>query len=303
VWPAVIVAIEEHISRGLRRPWRVGRVTDLGDRASHPCALLHGEDGVDVFAKVDDEPRLAAELRGLGELRAAGAAAAQPAGDGLVRTGHGAVLVTEGLVERPPAERTRDDWRAIGTALARLHQVRGETFGSTTDGWFGPLPQHNRPVPGGTWAEFHRERRLAPYLRAAVDAGHLPADVAAGVEGVIDCVAELGGPEPTPTLLHGDAQHHNIVSTSGGAVFVDPAPYYGHPEVDLAMLDLFSPVPADVVDAYRAVTPLADGFTDRRELWRLPAYLAIVAVTGDTAFGRGFLARVAAAVAPFSRRG
>ena len=300
--PYVVVAIERVVSPELGREWRVGRVADLGDRASHPCALLHG-DRLVVFAKLDGAARLAAELAGLSRLRDAGVAVATPIGERIVATGHGAVLLTEGLVERPPGERTIEDWRAIGAALARLHVTHGDRFGLATDGWFGPLRQDNRPVPSDTWVEFYRERRVGPYLRAAVDAGHLPTGVAAGVERVIGRLGDLAGPEPVPTLLHGDAQHHNIVSAPGGAVFVDPAPYYGHPEVDLALVDYFAPVPADVFAVYGDIMPIAVGFAERRELWRLHAYLAVVAVAGDTGFGRGVLARLAAAVARLSRRG
>ena len=33
--------------------------------------------------------------------------------------------------------------------------------------------------------------------------------------------------------------------------------------------------------AYRDVTPVDRGFAGRRELWRLPAYLAVIAVDGE----------------------
>lgn len=168
--PYVVVAIERVVSHELGREWRVGRVADLGDRASHPCALLHG-DRLVVFAKLDGgddgAARLAAELAGLWRLRDAGVAVATPIGEGIVATGHGAVLLTEGLVERPPGERTIEEWRAIGAALARLHVTHGDRFGLATDGWFGPLRQDDRPVPSDTWVEFYRERRVGPYLRAA----------------------------------------------------------------------------------------------------------------------------------------
>ncbi len=66
------------------------------------------------------------------------------------------------------------------------------------------------------------------------------------------------------------------------------APYFGHPEIDLALLDYFAPVPPVVFDAYREITPIDDGFAERRELWRLFGYLAVVAVDGRNEFGRSF---------------
>jgi fructosamine-3-kinase len=133
-------------------------------------------------------------------------------------------------------------------------------------------------------------------LRLAVDSGHLPLDLAAEVEQLVRRMPVLAGPEPRPSLLHGDAQQNNFVSTPAGAVVIDPAPYFGHPEIDLALIDYFHPVPDEVFDAYREITPIDSGFAERRELWRIFGYLAVVTVDGETSFGRRFLARLADAV-------
>jgi fructosamine-3-kinase len=134
-------------------------------------------------------------------------------------------------------------------------------------------------------------------LRAAVDAGRLPLDLAAGIERIIGRLPSLCGPEPRPSLLHGDAQQNNVLTTATGAVMVDPAPYFGHPEIDLALVDYFQPVPDDVFDAYRDLAPIDPGFPRRRELWRLHGYLAVVTVAGASALGRSTLRRIADAVA------
>lgn len=79
------------------------------------------------------------------------------------------------------------------------------------------------------------------------------------------------------------------MSTDDGAVIVDASPFFGHPEIDLAKVDLFQTVPADVFDAYREIRPIDPGFEARRELWRVPAYLAVIAVDGGSTFGRQFI--------------
>ena len=163
-------------------------------------------------------------------------------------------------------------------------------------GFFGPLPQDNRPVPANRWADFYRERRLLPMLRTAVDSGHLPPDLAAGMAEIAARLPALAGPEPPPSLLHGDAQQNNFVSTAAGAVVIDAAPYFGHPEADLALVDYFQPVPGEVFAAYRDIAPIDPGFAERRELWRLAAYLAVIAVDGPGPFGRRYLGRLTAAV-------
>ena len=53
---------------------------------------------------------------------------------------------------------------------------------------------------------------------------------------------------------------------------------------------------APVFTAYRDIAPIDQGFAERRELWRLPAYLAVVAVDGSGLFGRRYLDRVSGAI-------
>ena len=48
--------------------------------------------------------------------------------------------------------------------------------------------------------------------------------------------------------------------------------------------------------AYQEILPVDPGFAGRRELWRLPAYLAVIAIAGGTPFGRTYLDRLAAAI-------
>jgi protein-ribulosamine 3-kinase len=55
-------------------------------------------------------------------------------------------------------------------------------------------------------------------------------------------------------------------------------------------------VPGEVFRAYRDIAPVDRGFAGRRELWLLPAYLAVVAVDGPGLLGRRHLDRLAAAV-------
>lgn len=133
-------------------------------------------------------------------------------------------------------------------------------------------------------AELAGLRLLHQAARVAV-----PVPVASGLAGT-----PTGA--PAGALLHGDAQQNNFVSTPAGAVVIDPAPYFGHPEADLALVGYFQPVPGEVFTAYRDIAPIDQGFAERRELWRLPAYLAVVTVDGSGLFGRRYLDRLAAAV-------
>jgi fructosamine-3-kinase len=251
-----------------------------------------------VFAKFSDASDAAAqfssEIASLDLLRdTANVAVPTLVDSGVVDLASGAVLITEALDEVVPDQRAQQDWEAIGRCLATLHQVRGQHFGRDVNGYFGPLVQDNRPVSSGRWVDFYAERRMGPMLRLAVDSGHLPTEFRPRIERLIGRLGELGGPQPRPTLLHGDAQANNFVSTEAGAVFIDVAPFYGHPEYDLALVDCYAPIPDSFFDAYRERTAIDSGFEERRELWRLHACLAIIAVEGATDFGRRFVTHVA----------
>jgi len=300
---AVAAAASDH--RG--RPWRCEGLTDLSDRASHPCGIFQGTP-FSVFAKLatgaDGVAQVTAEVRGLALIRElSGVTTPVPVGPGMVNVDGGALLLSQALPEKgagaglPSEHRTPEDYAAIGRALALLHRVRGESFGLTAfDGFYGPLRQSNAPVAPDTWASFYAERRVLPMLRRAVDSGQLPARLAAGAERVVFRLPELCGPDPVPALLHGDAQQNNFVSVPGDAALIDVAPHFGHPEFDLALVDFFSPVPGSLFAAYREIAPIDPGFPARRELWRLAGYLAVVAVDGGSPFGRATLIRLATAL-------
>ena len=132
------------------------------------------------------------------------------------------------------------------------------------------------------WTTFYAERRLGPALRLAIDSGNVPLDVIRQIEKLILRLPELCGPEIAPSLLHGDAQQNNFISTEMGAVVIDPAVYYGNPEMDLAFVDYFQPAPDDVFDGYQDELPIDPGFWQRRDLWRIWGYLGAVTVEGQS---------------------
>ena len=123
-----------------------------------------------------------------------------------------------------------------------------------------------------------------------------------GIDRIATRLPDIAGPDPQPSLLHGDAQQNNFVTTAtaAAAVVIDAAPYFGHPELDLALLDFFHPVPKDVLDAYRDITPIDPGFNERKELWRLPSYLAIITVDGRGPEGRAAIENLASAISTYA---
>jgi fructosamine-3-kinase len=80
-------------------------------------------------------------------------------------------------------------------------------------------------VISNSWVNFYAERRLLPRFQSAVDSDHVPLDLVANIERLLQRLHSLCGPEPRPRLLHGDAQQHNFVSWDAGALVIDVAPY------------------------------------------------------------------------------
>ena len=270
---------ERVVSERIGRQWTVKQARDMADFACHPSAIL-SDGSFSVFAKfgeaADGSEQFEVELAGLRFLsERAGVLTPNPIG--IIPVAGGAILILEAVqaVDRAPRH-----WRQIGQTLARIHKIKGDRFGFETDGYFGPLHQDNTPMDD--WPTFYAERRLWPGLRLAIDSGHLPQAVIRQVERLITRVPELCGPEVAPTLLHGDAQQNNFISTEAGAVVIDPAVYYGNPEMDLAYIDYFQAVPNDLFHGYQDELSIEPGFWERRDLWRVWGYLAAVTVEGPS---------------------
>jgi len=60
-----------------------------------------------------------------------------------------------------------------------------------------------------------------------------------------------------------------MVGSRGEAVLIDPAVYYGHREMDIAMTKLFGGFDEEFYSAYHNNRPLESGWQERTELCNL----------------------------------
>lgn len=163
-----------------------------------------------------------------------------------------------------------DAWRRMGEQLAAMHRVTSpEGFGWHRDNTIGATPQLNRRLPGqqDDWAAFWRDRRLGPQFSMAHDrGGHFPRR-----DELMSSIPRLlAGHTPAPALLHGDLWSGNAAVTDAGEpVILDPATYYGDPEADLAMTELFGRFPQGFYQAYDSVSPIDSGYQRRKVLYNL----------------------------------
>jgi fructosamine-3-kinase len=180
--------------------------------------------------------------------------------------------------------------RRFGGRLAAVHQHTAPAFGLAPDGvelthgWMGrwPMPYAHYE----TWAEFYWHARVAPTTAAAAANGGLSQhqrrtveqgcqQLLFGARGVDD-----GGPA---SVIHGDLWSGNVLWQSDGAVMIDPAAHCGHPEADLAMLELFGvPHFAEIVAGYTSVRPLAEGWRIRIPLHQVYPLLVHAVLFGGS---------------------
>lgn len=118
---------------------------------------------------------------------------------------------------------------------------------------------------------FFAECRLSYQLRLARQGGLGSGELFRLADRTVQRLENLLGAQvPPPSLLHGDLWNGNLlVGAAGNAVVIDPAVYYGHREAELAMPLLFGGFPAEFFDAYSEAWPLASGWQDRVEIYKL----------------------------------
>jgi protein-ribulosamine 3-kinase len=168
------------------------------------------------------------------------------------------VLLLEYIEEGTPHF---DFWRDFGTGLARLHKNSAPQFGLDYNNYIGILPQLNTKYD--LWIDFFIQCRLEPMLKRALDTNKADHTLVQKFESLYGKLNEIF-PEEKPALLHGDLWGGNCMADmNGDPVMYDPASYYGHREMDLAMSNLFGGFDAEFYDAYNEEFPLEKNWKQR----------------------------------------
>jgi protein-ribulosamine 3-kinase len=180
----------------------------------------------------------------------------------------------------------------FGRALARLHKHRATYFGEEQDNYMGALPQSNRKHDN--WISFFVEERLERQVSLAREKGQIDKEDASLFQRLFKQLENLL-PVELPSLVHGDLWGGNyLVMKDGTACLIDPAVYYGHREIDLAMSRLFGGFDSSFYRGYQEEYPLEKGWEERMDIYNLYPLLVHLNL-----FGSGYLEQILSIVRRF----
>lgn len=187
-------------------------------------------------------------------------------------------------------------WTTFGEQLARLHIGQDITanpfFGFDEDNYMGSLPQLNSSMDD--WCDFFREKRLQPQIQLAESKGLMPASTRRSFDRLYDKLPGIFEPV-RPSLLHGDLWSGNFLCSSAGEpVLIDPAVYYGHPSMDLAMTTLFGGFDKPFYESYNHWLPFPENHREQWEVCNLYPLLIHLNL-----FGSSYLSSIASALRRF----
>lgn len=181
----------------------------------------------------------------------------------------------------------------LGRQLAQLHTESSDFFGLEYDNYIGSLSQSNRQC--NNWTDFFITERIEPLLALALDKNLISTSLIPHFRRLYKVLPSLY-PAEKPSFLHGDLWSGNIMaSNSGQPILIDPAVYFGHREMDIAMTGLFGGFTSDFYAGYEDGFPLEKGWQHRLDFWNLYPLLVHLNL-----FGTGYLPQIKSILGRFS---
>jgi len=185
-------------------------------------------------------------------------------------------LLLEWLTSENPTSQAQE---RLGIQLAQLHRHTDSMFGLEYDNYMGSLSQVN--LKAASWSDFFIVNRIQPLIELAEGKRLIDSGLIDGFERLFLKLSDLYPVEP-PALLHGDLWNGNYMITKNSTpVLIDPAVYYGHREMDLAMSALFGGFSSEFYAAYDAEFPLEKHWQNRVDIWNLYPLLVHLILFGS----------------------
>lgn len=184
-------------------------------------------------------------------------------------------LVMEYLEKGTP---TPTFWKDFAAGLAQLHRTTHSSFGLNEDNYIGSLHQSNHYQPD--WPTFYASQRILPLFRLALQQQKCSGQDVQEATQLCQKFNTIFPSEP-PSLVHGDLWGGNFMCMNHGQPAIyDPAVYYGHREMDIAMSLLFGGFDTSFYQYYNEVFPLEKDWRTRVELCQLYPLLVHLVLFG-----------------------
>jgi protein-ribulosamine 3-kinase len=180
-------------------------------------------------------------------------------------------------------QRLSNFWDRFAHQLGNLHRHSNDSFGLDHNNYIGSLHQSNKKHK--TWADFFINERLEVQVKLARNSGLIENTTITAFEKFYRKINDIF-PIEQPALLHGDLWGGNfMVDEKGDPVIIDPAVYYGHREMDIAMTKLFGGFDSKFYDAYNRYYPLEKAWQERVDYCNLYPLMVHVNLFGQSYLG------------------
>lgn len=171
-------------------------------------------------------------------------------------------------------------WIEFGRQLSDLHHHTTDYFGNDLDNYIGSLSQSNTKY--NRWSDFFVSERLLPLVKMARDQQRISQNHAIQFDKLYTKIETLF-PAEKPALLHGDLWSGNFLcSVKRLPILIDPAVYYGHREMDIAMTKLFGGFDSLFYESYNNHFLMEKGWEKRVDLCNLYPLLVHLNLFGSS---------------------
>ncbi|MCE3278911.1 MAG: fructosamine kinase family protein [Bacteroidetes bacterium] len=271
--------IEENLSEKFGKPIHISKYESVSGGSINDAYRIETTNG-SYFLKLNDPDKFPgmfeAEVKGL-QLLADNSTLKIPEFIVLNKSTETSFLVLEYI---EAGSKTSASFREFGRLFADMHSHTNKYFGLDQDNYIGSLKQTNSFH--SSWSEFFIEERLRKQLKLAFDDRKVNSAMNVLFEKLFKKMDNLF-PSEKPSLLHGDLWSGNfMISKENTPCIFDPAVYYGHREMDIAMTKLFGGFDDSFYRAYNEHFPLENGWKERIDLCNLYPLMVHVNLFGGS---------------------
>lgn len=147
--------------------------------------------------------------------------------------------------------------------ISNLHAQSHKSFGFGENNYIAGVLQTNEW--NSSWVDFYAEQRLIPTLNLLKDKELIGDRFFDRMQNFCSKLDNYIPNKPKPSLLHGDLWAGNILSSRNKKlVYIDPAPYFGHFEIEIAFLLMFQTFNQDFYSIYNGFSRLDNEFYSLR---------------------------------------